>query len=146
MAKQIEQDLYYFNWDRSNPYNTSPFIELRIEGKPYMFLVDTGCSISFIDKNVVNKELDLLVNVSEDRTAGIINLNGGSMEVNRSVTTDKLTFKNTKKKLSHKFYVADLFIETNNKDFTYQGIIGFDFILKHRLNFDFDGFKVIILQ
>lgn len=144
--KKYRQKLFYFNWNRENLYNTSPFIEMKIEGKPYMFLVDTGCSISFIDNSIVNKRLDLLVKIEEDKTAGIINLNGGTMEVNRSVTTDKLTFKDLKKELIHKFYVADLGIETNNKDFTYQGIIGFDFILKYRLNFDFDNFEAIILE
>lgn len=139
MAK-INVPLICFNWDRDNLYNSNPIIEIKLYGVVYLFLVDTGSSISFLDRAIALKNPNIagLVRKKRDRNH-VINMMGGVHKADE-VAYIKNVCIGTGSIYAHNFHIFDLGIDQGNKELIYHGIIGFDLLLRLGFSFNFKSF------
>ena len=129
------KEMEIINWDKGNLFNSSPIIKVKIDMVTCFLLVDTGSSVSFIDKKFLDSRKMLKPFVEKSPITHLSNMLGGVSKSAKMLRTKNLTFK--KKKYQQDFMVIDLNIDHTNKEFVYHGILGFDFILEHGVSLNF---------
>ena len=122
------------NFEETN--SSIPFIKVKHNNIQFNLVIDTGCTISCIDKNI----LDLLIHNPTDRCIeGIIYANG-SQDEEIPVVEIPITLGN--KEYIEQFNAVDFSTMARQvKDsfgITVRGLLGSEFLYKHSLILDFD--------
>lgn len=140
--KQIEVDINIYNWEKGNLYNSSPLITGKIDMVPITFLIDTGASISFINKSFIegHPRLNFTKEIGEKKY--LLNMLGEGANSNEIIFTKNLTFG--KQKFEQEFCLIDLHKPNDGKASIYQGIIGFDFLMQNKIKLNFHDFSFAI--
>lgn len=123
------------NWDSSDIFNSSPIIKAKIDMTTCLLLVDTGASVSFIDKKFLKKQHLLKTCIEKGEKMYLANMLGGVSKSTNVLRTKNLTFGD--KKFEQEFQVIDLNIDHRNKALVYHGILGFDFLLRNKILLNF---------
>ena len=128
----MEKELIKFEETNSS----IPFIKVKHNNIQFNLVIDTGCTISCIDKNV----LDLLVhNVTQESVEGIIFANG---DTNDSIPIVEIPITIGDKEYIEQFNAVDFSAMSQQvKDsfgITVRGLLGSEFLYKHSLILDFD--------
>jgi hypothetical protein len=119
------------------------FVEFDTNGKRGLFILDTGASISLIDKAQANEyDFEYYPQNGEGNIHGL----GGKNSFNVTSSID-LRY-GTSFKVRHKFYSSDLgalksFLLLNNIKIL--GILGADFFLCHKVIIDYSKSRLVIL-
>lgn len=135
-------EMEIINWDNDDLFNSSPIIKAKIDMTTCYLLIDTGASISFIDKKFLDKQPLLKNFVEKGDRVYLSNMIGGVSKSTKIVRTKNLTFGG--KKYEHDFNIVDLNISQENKELVYHGILGFDFLVKHKVVLNFSDFNFAI--
>ena len=128
----MEKELIKFEKTESS----IPFIKVKHNNITFNLVVDTGCTISCIDENI----LDLLVHkTTNDYTQGLISAEGGN---DNNVPIVEMPITIGDQDYIEKFNVVD-FREMSqqvkeNFGLTIRGLLGSEFLYKHSLILDFD--------
>lgn len=138
MAEKLKIQMEILNWEKEDIFNSSPVIRAKIDMSPITLLIDTGASISFIDKKFVEKHNILKNFIEKGGHTYFANMLGGTAKSDKIVKTKNLTF--SKKNFEHEFQIIDLNICTENQDLVYHGILGFDFLMRHKVELNFVDF------
>lgn len=128
-------EMEIINWDKEDIFNSSPIIEAKIDMTTCVLLIDTGASISFIDKKFLKKQHLLRLCVEKGEKTYLSNMLGGVSESTNVLNTKNLILGNNK--FEHEFKVIDLNIDHRNKELIYDGILGFDFLLRNKVALNF---------
>jgi hypothetical protein len=113
-----------------------PYITVKHNNVEFNFIVDSGCTISCIDENV----LDLLVHTDTGELSdGVLFANGEGTKTNKII---KLSFKLNDKEFTETFNALDFYSMTkqvkDNFGITVRGLLGSEFLYKNKLILDFD--------
>jgi hypothetical protein len=128
----MEKELIKFEETNSS----IPFIKVKHNNIQFNLVIDTGCTISCIDKNI----LDLLVhNITNEDTKGIIFGNGGTDD---AVPIVEIPITIGDKDYVENFNAVDFREMSQNVKETFgitvRGLLGSEFLYKHSLILDFD--------
>lgn len=129
------------NWDNDDMLNCSPVLKCKLNGVEVTLLLDSGASISFLDKAFLLRTPALKPLLQKGKHAYHCNGFGASKSVNEIAIIETLTFAS--KRYVHEFKVTDLNLPKNNKGVLYHGIIGFDFLAMHKLTLNFKDFMIL---
>ena len=116
--------------------NNIPYVEVKHNNIKFNFIVDSGCTISCIDENV----LDLLVHTNTgENSEGILFANGESSDAIQLV---KLSFVINNKEFTETFNAVDFHDMTkqvkDNFGIVVRGLLGSEFLYNNKLILDFD--------
>jgi len=128
----MEKELIKFEETNSS----IPFIKVKHNNIQFNLVIDTGCTISCIDKNV----LDLLIhNVTQESVEGIIFANG---DTNDSIPIVEIPITIGDKEYIEQFNAVDFSAMSqqvkSSFGITVRGLLGSEFLYKHSLILDFD--------
>lgn len=128
----MEKELIKFEETNSS----IPFIKVKHNNIQFNLVIDTGCTISCIDKNV----LDLLIhNVTQESVEGIIFANG---DTNDSIPIVEIPITIGDKEYVEQFNAVDFSAMSqqvkSSFGITVRGLLGSEFLYKHSLILDFD--------
>ena len=128
----MEKELIKFEETNSS----IPFIKVKHNNIQFNLVIDTGCTISCIDKNV----LDLLIhNVTQESVEGIIFANG---DTNDSIPIVEIPITIGDEEYVERFNAVDFSAMSqqvkNSFGITVRGLLGSEFLYKHSLILDFD--------
>lgn len=118
------------------PFRTNkgiPIIKLELNGKHANFVLDTGSSLSILDKSVKKHYGFNTRNVNDDTTENTILGIGGKQELNQAYNVS-LTIKG-KKLICINFKSINLSVVRRSLNVV--GIIGSDFLIEHGYIIDF---------
>lgn len=119
------------------------FIELEVNDRPAMFIVDTGASVSLVDRQQAS-EYEFICH--ENVGSGKIN---GLTGINTLVPTSRINVSHYNYKFRGiKFYAIDIdpiheYLEKRNIHIL--GILGADFLIKNKAVIDYEN-KILILN
>lgn len=113
-----------------------PYVEVENNGHKFNLIVDTGCTISCIDENI----LDFLRYTDNgETTEGVIFANGDSTDATKLVDIN-LTLNN--KLFTESFNIVDFYKMSkqvrDNFGITVRGLLGSEFLYKNKLILDFE--------
>jgi len=130
------------NWDSEDITNSSPILLVSINMVKITLLIDTGASLSFMDRRFVDKNTMLkLFEVKRDKS-WIVNALGKEVVVDSILHTKNMHINGAV--FEHDFVIMDLDAYHENKDMVYHGIVGFDFLIRHGITLDFSNFSLLI--
>lgn len=113
-----------------------PYVTVKHNNIEFNFIIDSGCTISCIDENV----LDLLLHDNTGmKSDGIIFANGDGTEENNII---RLSFDLGNKTFTEQFNAVDFYNMTkqvkDNFGITVRGLLGSEFLYNNKLILDFD--------
>lgn len=113
-----------------------PYVTVKHNNIEFNFVIDSGCTISCIDENI----LDLLLHDDTGRKSeGIIFANGDGTEENKIV---KISFNIGCVSFTEEFNAVDFYNMTkqvkDNFGITVRGLLGSEFLYRNKLILDFD--------
>lgn len=128
---KIPFDVYL--WDENNMGNASPVVVAKIGQKKYKFLVDTGASVCFLDKSVCleNRSLNKRI-TKKDEIHISLTVMGEFKSLDEKI--ENVCLKMNGSDFYENFYLMDLGDDTEY----YDGIIGFNFLYKHKISLNID--------
>ena len=121
--------------DKLDGHNSCPIIVGKIDMCSVRFLIDTGASLSYIDKSFVKKHPLLSNFVEVTDVMCVTNMVGGVTNSCEVLNTENLIFKTGK--YSGTFNLIDLNQGIENEDIIYDSILGLDFLLSYGIKLDF---------
>ena len=112
-----------------------PYITVKHNNIEFNFVVDSGCTISCIDENI----LDLLVHTDTGETSdGVIFANGSDTGTTNII---RMSFNLRDKEFTEDFNAVDFYSMTkqvkDNFGITVRGLLGSEFLYKNKLILDF---------
>lgn len=133
MEGKFKVPLYYIQWGTKDEFNTSPILTLTIQEKAYTFMVDTGASSCFIDKKIARNDLFLNSLIQETDTHAIsVSVMSNNFDVSRFIP--KLEFDVGGKTFQEDFYIMDFGEDREH----FVGLVGFNFLLRHKINLNLE--------
>lgn len=113
-----------------------PYVEVKHNNIKFNFIIDSGCTISCIDENV----LDLLLHTDTgEKSDGVLFANGDESEQTKII---EMSFMIGNKEFVEKFNAVDFYNMTkqvkDNFGITVRGLLGSEFLYKNKLILDFD--------
>lgn len=118
-----------------------PIIEVKIQGKPHKFMLDSGANINVLDKAAFDALDDSSIEKLESK--GFTTASGDSTD---DVFKANIDFKHKQRKFNETFEILDMsgpFGSIAAKDgVTIQGILGSHFFKTHRWTIDFENLIV----
>ena len=128
----MEKELIKFEETNSS----IPFIKVKHNNIQFNLVIDTGCTISCIDNNV----LDLLVhNITQESVEGVIFANG---DTNDSIPIVEIPITIGDKEYIEQFNAVDFSAMSQQVKesfgITVRGLLGSEFLYKNSLILDFD--------
>lgn len=133
MAGRYNVPLNYVQWSEEDKYNVSPVFDIVINRKKHQILLDTGASICFIDRDFVEankylRERKQPTNKPEFEAHTV----GGISSIDFFIPN--LNFKIGTTVFIEDFYIIDV---GENSD-TFCGLVGFNFLMKNKINIDIE--------
>jgi len=120
-----------------------PFVEFEVNGKKARFIIDTGASISLIDKEQIEEYgIEYYPDHGEGRIHGL----GGDNTFN--VTSLIFLSYDELFNVNHRFYSSDISVLKgflSQKKIDILGILGTDFFLNHGVIIDYSQERLVIL-
>lgn len=112
-----------------------PFIRVKHNNVSFNLIIDTGCTISCIDKNI----LELLVHENTDGKSDVLYANGTSSEeveiVNIPITIGDNTYNESFNAIDFSNMAKQV---ADTYGITIRGLLGSEFMYKHQLILDFE--------
>ena len=129
-------------WDKTNPYNAVPIVEVKIDMTTCLLLIDTGASVSFLDAKFVETRPELKIFIEKGDIIEVDSFEKSNKKVSKVIHTKNLTIRNAT--FEHILYVMPLNISFKNKELNYHGILGSDFLLEHKAIINLENLTMTI--
>lgn len=139
----MRRSIKLHHWDNlEDSPNCCPILSCELDGVRVSLLIDTGASTSFLDLKFINKHPKLKKQVSLGKYDYDFNSLGGQNNTSKVLLTKN--FSILSKQFEQEFKIMDLNLPKNSGTYPYVGILGFDFIVHHKITLNFKDFIITI--